>query len=609
MSLAVGLLASLLSWQIPPMDPGPGLDPSWMAGLSLAARDGLLHGRDVIFTHGPLGPFLYPKLFFGVTALAATATSFFVHTGLTTAIVLLGRRTLSLWLAGAMAFVGGVVGSWLAASQLAAVLVTSLCVAALLTPVDSRRHVLLGMASASSGVLLLMKFNDGVAAATVAGTTAVFLAIGSRDLKPVAWMALPFVGAVVGVWLLTGQSLELLPLFIRGSLELSTGFSSAMGIEVVEQGWEYPSALLIFALLLLALVQATLPLDRWRRLALVCVVTALVFFAYKHGFVRHDAHSAGFFAILCVLSLGIVAASRHKTSATVLLSYSLVAFVWSSGAVPSRMDARANLEASVQRIAQLLSADQRHAAIEGARGRMRATYGLSAEIQEALRGRTVHVDPWEAGVAWAHDGEFEWRPLPVFQSYSAYTTTLDEMNAEFLADDARAPERILRAPLGSIDGRNPTWDAPEATLEMVCRYVEIEAETTWQVLGRSADRCGAPRSIATVESAFGEPIAIPTARADEIVFARVRWDADPMSLVRVFLYKAPTYLADLDAVTVKFVPGTASGPLLVRVPSVLQYASGYGPLAVEANTLTLHRDDIADGEGHFLVEFYAVPVR
>ena len=50
-------------------------------------------------------------------------------------------------------------------------------------------------------------------------------------------------------------------------------------------------------------------------------------------------------------------------------------------------------------------------------------YHLSPAILGALRGHTVHVHPWEAGIAWAYP-DIRWRPLPVFQEYTAYTAEL-----------------------------------------------------------------------------------------------------------------------------------------------------------------------------------------
>ena len=105
------------------------------------------------------------------------------------------------------------------------------------------------------------------------------------------------------------------------------------------------------------------------------------------------------------------------------------------------------------------------------------------------------MEPTQAVLAFIYPG-LDWRPEPVLQGYSAYTSYLDRLNATFLAS-SRAPERILYQRQDTIDGRDP-WNDPPATLEsMYCHYVELAAYGDDQVLARLAPgpgRCGRPRA-------------------------------------------------------------------------------------------------------------------
>ena len=38
----------------------PGLDPGWVLGLNMAHAQGLAHGKDIVWTYGPLGYLAYP---------------------------------------------------------------------------------------------------------------------------------------------------------------------------------------------------------------------------------------------------------------------------------------------------------------------------------------------------------------------------------------------------------------------------------------------------------------------------------------------------------------------------------------------------------------------
>ena len=52
---------AILSVPAPWASYGTGLDPSWILGLNLAHSQGLVAGRDMVFTYGPLGYLLYPE--------------------------------------------------------------------------------------------------------------------------------------------------------------------------------------------------------------------------------------------------------------------------------------------------------------------------------------------------------------------------------------------------------------------------------------------------------------------------------------------------------------------------------------------------------------------
>src|SRR5580693_4453453 len=57
--LVVAWLALVALPAIPP-DMTGGLDPGWVIGLNMAHAQGLLHGKDIVWTYGPLGYLLYP---------------------------------------------------------------------------------------------------------------------------------------------------------------------------------------------------------------------------------------------------------------------------------------------------------------------------------------------------------------------------------------------------------------------------------------------------------------------------------------------------------------------------------------------------------------------
>ena len=125
-----------------------------------------------------------------------------------------------------------------------------------------------------------------------------------------------------------------------------------------------------------------------------------------------------------------------------------------------------------------------------ARAEMRDTGdNLPAAVVTALAGHTLAAETLEDGITFAYPG-LRWDPEPVLQSYSAYTSYLDKLDARFLSSP-RAPERILYQPV-TINDRDPWWEPP-ATLEaMYCHYRQIGPVGHWLLLARvaGAGRCG-----------------------------------------------------------------------------------------------------------------------
>src|SRR5579863_8721440 len=64
------IYVALISLPGPPRSSGTGLDASWALALNLAHARGMVAGRDVIITYGPLGYLLYPEPLSGAPILA-----------------------------------------------------------------------------------------------------------------------------------------------------------------------------------------------------------------------------------------------------------------------------------------------------------------------------------------------------------------------------------------------------------------------------------------------------------------------------------------------------------------------------------------------------------
>ena len=216
---------------------------------------------------------------------------------------------------------------------------------------------------------------------------------------------------------------------------------------------------------------------------------------------------------------------------------------------------------------------------------MRSVYGLDSATRREIGRRSVDVEPWEIGVAWAYG--LNWRPLPVMQGYAAYTSGLDEMNADALAG-GDGPELILRHAAGALSGGNTTsfddhleaWDPPAAHLAMLCNYRTVRQTGRWQLLERTRNRCGPPRQIGTVRARTGDRITVPAPpEAGDLVLARLSGvGVGGVEALRSFLFRPEARSVALDdGSSPTLVAATAGDGLLMRASTGTDYR---GPFAI-----------------------------
>ena len=232
---------------------------------------------------------------------------------------------------------------------------------------------------------------------------------------------------------------------------------------------------------------------------------------------------------------------------------------------------------------------------------------------ERVGSDPVDARPWEIGLIWAY--ELQWRPLPVIQDYQAYTPALDRLNEGALtADDG--PRYVLRhqgfdnSPAIGIDGRFTSFDVPLETLALVCRYRPVLTSSSYQLLAKAADRCGAPRPLGGTTAAYEEPVAVPRARPGEAIVARID-GAGPegLELLRTLAFRAATRKIELNIGRARLAPENAESGLLLSLPPGADFPP---PFAVAPGTSSFaisSADGPLSSDGPLEIEFLAVPVR
>ncbi|HTV10275.1 MAG TPA: hypothetical protein VME20_00300 [Acidimicrobiales bacterium] len=587
--------------------PRPGLDQSWLAGIA----DGFVHhmqwGPSLDFTYGPYGFAAVIEPFYRSTSLIAFLYVFAVTWLLAAELVVaLGRY----WGIGISGF-----GAWAAltladapthAADFVSLVGLGLALLLLRSPPELRRPLVV-LTGALASFAFLVKLNAGLVVAALLVVAVLGAEVSWRRVVR-AYAEAASAGVVVFVvcWAAAGQSFTNIVSFATRSVALVLGYSTAMGgrLSPLNTKWWAIALGLVVGLLFYA------GLRRWpsRQRAVAAVLVALWGWAStKESFVSGNHWHLFFYLLLCA---AVVAGVARPPRAAYLpaLAVALCIFL-ETPALPSAASPLSNVKAFFTEAADIAVPGDSARLASNARARVVAAEPLSPQVLAAVKGRTLAIEPWEDMVAWA-DPDATWDPEPVVQAYSAYTSSLDQLDAAFIAS-ARAPQRILDYRFAEgFDSRDFFMDPPSTSVAVFCHYDQLAVDGRWQVLERVGDRCGAPVKIGEVSTRFGARVGVPSAPGKMIVasfvFSLPMWS----KLADVALKPPFTYLTTFGRYgapsTFRLVTGTAADEHVLRAPG-LGYAKAFTPPDVRA--LELSGAGWRRGQGDLKVVFYAIALR
>jgi hypothetical protein len=459
-----------------------GLDESWRALLTWAIQHHRQFGTEVIFTYGPWGFLLEPR---GTIAAYPWQVA--------------GRLVFAAAAAGGIGLLGA---SWIRSAParwIWAMVIVVLAEPATLMP------VLLFLVTMRAGddfrwkrtVVLLLALAAGLTAC--AKFTGFMLLIALLPLlairKSYAWTAAAAVGSFLVSWLAAGQAISHLPAFVRGSMEITSGYSTAMvaGLPLIV----LPMALCICGLPVIHFARQAPPLRGWEALLSFGWLAACEFMIFRHGLIRADPPHFYMAFVNTAIPIAILlvalpdAAMTHAgprwraTYSGLVVGSLLVALLYSLSAA----DERWGLFVESLRLYPAYA---------------RQVFS-SAAPPPAPAADTDTVDVFPDELSYALAKGLALRNRPVIQAYSTYTRNLCEKNAAFL-DGPNAPRTIYFHSY-TIDNRYPTLDDSLAWRSLLTRYAPSSVADGYLLL-RRRDRPEAYRTV---------PILSRRIRTDEFV--------------------------------------------------------------------------------------------
>lgn len=568
--------------------PQDGLDPSWVAVLTHGAGQGWQWGKDIVFNYGPSG-FLWNRLFDEQVMVATMTLQFLLAGSLAWGVSCL-LFTLPP-LVALVAYPPVVLGIVMSRDCFFFVLPLLVALGHFRRPNPVSIIALLPVVVAA-GAASTVKLTYGVAGLMI---------LGIVDMHRLSGRHWPIYTPVLLLAFFTfhfinGQNLAAFPDFLRLSLEIIAGHSSAMA--AAGSWWELLVfiGLSVMAILLLIWnvwqqkrIQTWMGYGHW--LALLLVLSGFWFINFKQGFVRHDLHSVAAWGSLAVVSAVVAATvlwqppARRGLFAGMLAVAIIAAFTglwrWQLGGGPTvttliQMVFHHQPAREWQNIRDWFKSPADWKARlnqqrDNALARIRDQYPLPP-----LRG-SVDVIPSIQSVILAHG--YDYRPRPVFQEYVAYTPKLIATNQAFLKSE-RAPDYLFFSP-GSIDDRYPS-SAEGAAWPDILRYYRFERMVNGDLAlltRRTEPLTGLLDGGTTRTFQFGEPLALAE---QPTVFARIRIETTGLGKLANFLFKpAPVFLSvklhDGTLKTHRLIPEMASEGFLLS--PYIKDSAGFSQLA------------------------------
>ena len=507
--LLITLLLAALYWPAWPLVPSSGLDQSWIAGVTWAHQLGLDWGTDVIFTYGPM-TFLDFPLASSRAGIALSSLAWIAYVAVLTGCVfaMIEARHADWSRAQRFAVTIGAGALLLVVPSASGLLnlhpLVPIALALVALAVVTRITSLAWLVGVACGLLLVHKVSD----AALVGAVSLVSIAATLGVRGLVRLAIATGASFIVAWVASGQPLPNLVIYLVNEAQVVLGFAKAMSTEQPGYLWHYPLAIVLGVGALYCVNRVAASHTRLARFGFMAGIALGLWIAGREAFTRHDGHYAYFFAIVLVLCviLAILAADRRTVWTAVsvgVAAYLMVATFRIPILAP--LDRQASLGAATQAFDAVSSHEAAQQILASAKQQLIEQYAITPELAAKLRSNASLVDPWDISAMFAVDAI--WRPLPVLQGYQGYTSDLDAISAQSLAN---TPRQVLRSvPYQAIDGRNPYWEMPSYQLLLYCSYDVTLVTPQWQLLAPGAQRCGAPEPQTSITAAAGEVISVP----------------------------------------------------------------------------------------------------
>jgi len=579
------IFTSIWSFPLLTMELITGYDSWWIIGLHLAKTNDLVWGTDIVWTYGPLGYLLYPitvdnelwqhTFFYGIISHSLfflTAFFFVLKTShpIRNAVVFGFFSIYFMWLdLYYFPWIGILIGFYLYLEY-------------------SKNKFFLIPLAFSAAFLTFTKFDLGIGSTSILVLSCIYLALRGRIKESILCIVL-YTSFLILIWQAVTNSLESFPNFITNSFDLASGFTSVMPLD------NLPFFLLLMSIPTLVLYILWIfnkNQNNRKHLKFLFISPITVFFFFKEGYMRFDLiHVFIFFLLTATFFLILTMINNGKTNKILLYStYGLIIvysfsslfiisewFVYQTNQNPTVSE---TLNEATKNLGIMYSApylpyvsqqfeyfvNDEQLELKKAEQKQNlknSFFPLSQKTLELLGNHTVDVIPFDIGLAYAYDLNYQQRPLMVSVGYTQNT---DIINAKHFAS-VSAPDYILYEKR-TLDYHYPLFDEPATFRTLLCHYHQVHLDGGRIVLEKNDKNiCLGEKIISEQTVNFEQLVSVPT-NADSYLFAKINIQQNLLGKIFDYLYKKPQVFIQInEEIVYRYITSTGQNGILLNYNS------------------------------------------
>ncbi len=446
-------------------DPFASLDNSWGVGLNYVKIHNLVWGIDNAFTYGPLSQ-LCTRIGWGESHYTFLLFDLFMAVNYFCIFFFAYRESKNKIVAAIVILAAIILFPFWVSSAYAIILMLVL-IFWIRKSLDYPRWVYYALQIAIITLLFFIKFNTGFIAYPLflAGIAYNWITKNGRRALLAGYAVLPIILIVILSFPLNVSLLA----YMHSGFEIVSGYNDAMHFPNANPDSFTLVGLLAFLLIVVLFFNlAGKGKKPWLRIAVVFFLSGTAFFVmYKQGFVRADSgHLHDFFIFVPLLMLCVPDVYRNFPRKWVIVPLLLALYVpYHFTLVTAKGTLDINNRLSKK---DYINRCVNFSSMSGMFAFQQNNSPIPPEMRSKIKNKTVDVFPWN--IQLLLENNLKYSPRPVFQSYSAYTAYLEDLNFAHYNNVNTAPEFVIYDYF-TIDNRYALFDEPKLSLALYKNYM------------------------------------------------------------------------------------------------------------------------------------------